>query len=176
MAEFLSSLKGAELSGAQQHAARNFAVLYAGAVMATKAGLLPWNLAATSKALRTCFMDGLQEISRIEDAEIRARNAILRQIERLRPLTDTTDPKAVDGWFTESKRGKLYAVRTPRFEEWFVDSEEERAALRWLHQTQLLKPKDGAKPDFPNTEWAVTFPKVEGKGHRCYQFWDPRKV
>lgn len=174
MRRFMDSLEGAVGSGAMQHAAQNFAILYAGAVMAQKAGLLPWNLARTRADLKTCFIDGRQEISRVEGAEDRALKTILSRIGSLKALTDETAPKAVDGWFTKTPRGRLYAVRTPSFENWFLGPEEERAAIRWLHKQQLLTLKDGAKPDFANKGWAVTFPKVEGKGQRCFQFLDPR--
>ena len=173
MKEFLGSLKGAERSGALQHAARNFAVLYAGAVMAKRAGLLRWNLAATRKALRTCFQDGQGEIARVEGAEERARTAIMKRLKGLPSADHVADMNAVDGWYKDTKRGRLFAVRTTCFREWLAGSEEERAALRWLHSAGLLQPKEGAKPDWPNVAWAVTWPKIGKASARCYQFIDP---
>ncbi len=175
MGEFLSSLKGAERSGALQHAARNFALLYAGAVMAKRAGLLPWDLSATRKALKTCFLDGLREVARVEGTEERARKAITSHLHVLGPAASVTDLNAVDGWFKNTKRGRIFAVRTTCFRDWLSSPEEERAALRWLHRMQLLQPKDGAKAEWPNVEWAVTWPKIGKTGTRCYQFLDPRQ-
>ena len=174
MACFLRSLDGATLSGAQQHAARNFALLYAGAVMAKRAGLLPWNLAVTRRALRSCFLDGLGEIARVEGAEERARKTIMSHLDNLRNVDSVSHVKEVEGWFANTKRGRLYAVRTPCFREWLSGPEEERAALRWLVQDNLLKPTDGAKPDWPNVGWAVSWSEIGREKARCYMFYDPR--
>ncbi len=174
MGIFLDSLDRTTLSGAQQHAARNFALLYAGAVMAKKAGMLPWGLAKTRDALKKCFMDGLQEISRIEGAECRARDALLQNISKLGILSESTVLRDVEGWFEETERGKLYSVKSPCFKKWFDTPEEQRAALRWLHQMRLLDLKKGARCELPNTEWATKFARVGGKGQRCYKFRYPR--
>ncbi len=173
MEEFLRSLRGAGRSGALQHTARNFAVLYAGAVMAKRAGLLRWNLAATRKALRTCFLDGIGEIARVEGAEERAKAAIVKRLKDLPSADRVADVYAVDGWYKDTKRGRIFAVRTTCFRDWLAGSEEERAALRWLHSSGLLQPKEGAKPDWPNVSWAVTWGKIRKASARCYQFADP---
>ena len=176
MERFLTLLPPVVLSGALQHAARNFAVIYAGAVMAKRAHLLPWNLATTRAALRACFLDGLHEIERGEGAEERARKIILGRLESLPSNASVLDGHDVDGWYEETKKGRIFAFRTRCFGEWFLDPDDERAALRWLERNKLLKPKKGALPDWPNVGWAVIWSRVKGKQHRCYQFRDPRRA
>lgn len=178
MEDFLRELNGEDFSGALQHAAQNFALLYAGAAMAKRAGLLPWSLKKTRVALRTCFIDGVQEIAKTADTEKRALKTMLKCLHKLGPITKATNMKEVDGWYKESSRGRIYIVRTTRLRSWLSDlPEQERAVLRWLYEKQLLILADGKKNDLPKVEWAMKSYHHQRGGsssqERCYQFHDP---
>ncbi|WP_131114261.1 DUF927 domain-containing protein [Lichenihabitans psoromatis] len=175
MQMFMDSMRGRQLSGALQHAARNFAILYAGAAMADKAGVgSRWTAESTLVALTRCFDDGLREISNMQSVEERARAKLLHRIGSVGELPSAGDQSDCQAWYTRKPNGeRIFCVRSAHFADWFAEPAELRAAVKWLWQSKLLSIRDGQKPDLPNTEWAITFPKLDGKGARSYQFKDP---
>lgn len=174
MKSFTETLSGLKLSGALQHASRNFALLFAGATLAYKAGLTPsWKHDATLNDLRRCFLDGLSVIREMQTIEMRVRKTLLKRLPEIAPSERLVEANTAQGWFDEEGGQRVYKIRTPAFNGWFASLTGVRAAIQWLLQSQLLIVKDGAKPDPLNLEWAGTFPKLKEQGHRCYQFRDP---
>jgi len=65
--EFVDAVNGSRLTDAKHHAAKNFGIIYAGACLAIKKGILPWKSKYLLESLRACFMDAMGCISTSDD-------------------------------------------------------------------------------------------------------------
>lgn len=135
--------------GAVRHAARNFALVYAGGALAIDAELLPITKKRLLKSIVTCFRDGLAEVGPPADLEKVAIAQLHGGIAAANfPLKSEIDCDGDPAGF-RSCQGKddlriLLAVKPAVFDQWFASEAHRCAALRWLHAQGLLRLRDGA--------------------------------
>lgn len=166
MDEFEAALDLNLDDGALQHAAQNFALVYAGGRLAIEAGILPWNPKDLLEAIVTCFASAMRELGRHESILSRAQEILRKKLrdEKLPPKGDGADPDKQDGFQEEGTDGVIYTVKAAAMREWFPDPAHFRAILSWLNDERLLIKADGApKPSPKGTEWAVTTPRWSGE-------------
>jgi putative DNA primase/helicase len=176
MAEFLEFLDMDLKEGALQHAARNFALVYAGGRLAMQAGLLPWREERLRSAIRTCFKAGLRSISKQEDVETKARRILRAMLKENDFPTDrkgkAPNPKA-DGFKVREDGIRVYKIRSQFFVRQFPSKAHAIAALTWLDRKGALRTAGPAR-DPGKYEWAVTSPRwPEGRKFKAIVFQDP---
>jgi putative DNA primase/helicase len=177
MAEFLEFLDMDLKEGALQHAARNFALVYAGGRLAIEAGLLPWREERLRSAIKTCFKAGLRSITKPENVTSKARRilrAMLKEKEfpTYRQGRGAPDPKA-DGFKVREDGTHVYKIRSQFFVRQFPSKAHAVAALTWLDQKGALRKASPAR-DVQSYEWAVTSPRwPEARKFKAVVFVDP---
>ncbi len=149
MNEFTTDLALNTDVGAVRHAARNFALVYAGGALAIDAELLPITKKRLLKSIVTCFRDGLAAIGPPADLQKVAIAQLHAGIAAANfPLKSEIECDGDPAGF-RSRQGKddpriLLAVKPAVFDQWFASEAHRCAALRWLHAQGLLRLRDGA--------------------------------
>ena len=171
---------------AVQHAARNFALIYAGGVQAIRGGLLPLKEARLCQSIKSCFMDGLTAMGPPRDLEVNAKKQLLdglkvTNVPEKSELGDMDDVIGFHRPFATNDDRIMFAIKPVSFSKWFADDAHAQAALRWLNSQKLLVLREGAR--FPDgavsMDGVVTFEKRSiGNGKRengrWLRFLDPR--
>jgi hypothetical protein len=188
MTSALREMKDPSLDGALQHAARNFALLYAGGVMAIDAKLFPMGKTDLLDVIAGAYRRSVNDLRVIDDPE-KAAKCILRLNLRDQKLIPSTKDLGKAGptpvGFRRQKDGKTrFTIHSTAFRNWFDNRDEAvQAALRWLHAKKVLRPKttsSGSDTTHRGIDWAVTTPRWptkqidgRGKGVRSIVFDDP---
>jgi hypothetical protein len=177
--EFMGQAKELNLDGALEHAAKNFALIYAGGRLAIEAGILPWSRAKLLDAIVSCFESAISDIRGHANALGVARRILQNKLAGEEIIAKTPNasfgPMDHAGFF-ERYSGKVrITVAAAAFAKWFANKAQMLAALRWLHGQGLLDM--GAKrasPSLKTTEWAERQRRwPDGSNPRSYVFFDP---
>ncbi len=182
MARFMDSLDTESMSEAEQHAAENFALIFAGGCLAIDAGILPYPKADLLRAVRRCFRDATRTASRKPDPLMQAKRWLRSRLDsdgvrELRGPKDRIDPSRFDGYVREDGGRRWYVIHASAFRSWFASEPAAfEATLDWLAGKRCLLPRRsrsipvGERP----AGWAeriIVWPG--GKSTRSFVFFDP---
>jgi hypothetical protein len=142
-----------------------------------EADVLPWEKDKLLKAISKCFRSFLDEVN--HDAQL-CREAELMLQDGLRSLDLPEKRTGMDlaigsksGFWESTPKGKLFAIRSTVFSEFFPDRAHENAALRQLRESKRLRlrgSEDGVRSN--GKEWAISYPKwSRTKNFRAIQFF-----
>jgi putative DNA primase/helicase len=151
MEEFLNAVKDRKLEGALQHAARNFALLYAGGRLGIESGLLPWKHENLLRALSSCLDRALTHIGHHETAPERAQKILRtwltgKTIAKRKPNSRFSEQDN-DGYYVMVQGRRRYTVHFTKFREWFgKDAAALNAAIKRLESKDLVHLKKTDKP------------------------------
>ena len=173
---------------AMQHAAKNFALVYAGGVQAIAAGLLPVQRDRLLQSIISCFSDGMAAMGPPRDLEVNATNQLVAGLQAANvpeksKLGTGNDVIGFRRPFAAEDYRVMFAIKPASFVAWFDDDALAQAALRWLNAQGLLVLREGTQ--FPDgavsMEGVVTFEKrTIGSGKRengrWIRFLDPRPM
>ena len=185
MAVFLRHLKRPLPSRAIEHAARNFALVYAAGVQAIRATLLPLTEKKLLRSIARCFNDSItclelpDQTADLALAELRTGLNSTPLLEKVR----VTPGAMVDGFYRLHRGQKLFAIRPAVFRSWFTAEGRYAAALINLQRRGLLLLRDGVQlePGAPAINLVTTFEKIGGSGAkreqgRWIRFYDPLAI
>jgi hypothetical protein len=154
---------------------KNFGIIYAGACLAIKEKILPWNQQVLLECIRSCFFDALGGIPN-PDAILNAGIARLRDIlgesSEWPPFSEYTI-KATG--FSKSINGRSQFVSYIHdFRKLFDDENQTRMVLNWLHKRDLLKVSKLEDESLEAAIWKGSTPKwPDGNAYRSYVFFSP---
>jgi putative DNA primase/helicase len=174
---FMKRAKRLKLDGALAHAAKNFAVIFAGGSLAIEAGVLPWPEDVLLDAIVTCFESAI--VRGHANALAIARRTLQKKLASDEIIERT--PNAIFGpmdhaGFSEHVNGKVrITVASAAFAKWFENRAQRLAALHWLHdQGHLDMGTKRASPSLRTTEWAERQRRwPDGSNPRSFVFFDP---
>ncbi|MEJ0091902.1 MAG: hypothetical protein WDN46_00195 [Methylocella sp.] len=160
MSTFMSKVSVPEEDGAALHAARNFALVYAGGMLAFQAGFLPWRKANILDAVATCFNDGYSLLLSRQGGEDLAKQNVKKNVEIIKNVR-VKSPSTKEFSIVERGGQKQIFMRATVFAKWFAN---------WRVLLNALKAVDSAgaliKPNTVNAlrrgtgyEWAVSTPR-----------------
>ena len=131
MAEFMERIDTRPMTPAQEHAAENFALIYAGGCLAIDAGILPYLKKDVMRAITRCCRDALKIACEDNDPLLRARR-ILRwwlesdRIFEMKSPNDRFDEFRFGGYVIKDGQRSKYVIRAASLRRWF---ETDPAAL-----------------------------------------------
>jgi putative DNA primase/helicase len=176
---FMKCAKRLKLDGALAHAAKNFAVIFAGGSLAIEAGFLPSHEDALLDAIVSCFESAISDVRGHANALAVARRTLQNKLAGEEIIEKTPNarfgPMDHAGFF-ERDNGKVrVTVASAAFAKWFENRAERLAALRWLHDQGLLDMgTKRASPSLRTTEWAERQRRwPDGSNPRSFVFFDP---
>ncbi len=182
MARFLAEFDTASMSEAEQHAAGNFALIFAGGCLAIDAGVLPYRKADLLRAIRTCFESAVRTAAKRSDPLLAAKRLLRSRLQGdgicdFIPRRRRIDPQRHAGYRHEVDGRPQYVIHAAAFRSWFsAEPAAFSAVLDWLVKKECLRPKRsrsigvGKRP----AGWAervVEWPS--GKPTRSIIFFDP---
>lgn len=177
-----------DLDGALQHAAGNFALLYAGGTLAIDAKLIKLEVSELLDVIVDVFHRSVDDLIPTEDPKRSMKRTLSRHLSDLASIPKKQAlPKVgstVVGFRDEVKGRTRDTIRSSAFRRWFDDRHDMvDAALEWLNREGALKPKNGRTTGgmAGGIDWAVTTPrwptsadqKRSAKSTRCIVFFDP---
>lgn len=157
--QFMTQMKRLKLDGALDHAAKNFALIFAGGSLAIDAGILPWEKEALLEAIGLCFEAAVFDIR----GHANALEAAKRQLRKRLRSGDLVERTAVaifgpndHAAYIERRDNKIYfTVTSKAFAGWFDNRAQIIAILRWLYEQGLLDIGDKRiSPSMKSTDWA----------------------
>jgi hypothetical protein len=184
MAEFMEGLDTTRMSGAMEHAAENFSLIYAGGCMAIDAGTLPYQKSDVLRAIERCFHDALQAVAEESDPLLRAKRILRRRLESdrifdVKSPKDMFDARRFDGYVTNDGGRWKYVIRAASFRDWLkTEAGAVGGIVAWLAQMRCLLPRqsrsalNASRP----ADWAErTFIWTDRKSTsvRSLVFYDP---
>lgn len=182
MSEFMRCAPKVE--GPLQHAARNFALLYAGGRLGIEAGILPWKPARLLNGVLKCFEDALAVIGTQDGPESETEYVERILKERLeaadivnRSADSKFGPKDHEGYRLKENGKTVYTIHAKAFRAWFGDNHRlVQAAIALLKDRQLLRAKNSRKPCEANgSDWFEQSPRwPNGRATRSIVFASPQ--
>lgn len=187
--EFLQKLRLDERDGVSGHVARNFAVIYAGGLLAIEAGLLTIKRLKLERSLVSCFKASIKQVRTPQTIEKAAARKLMKQLKNAQLPTKekaAREQKPVGFRAICKSTGQVdhYAVSGNTMKAWFPDETELQAVITWLHRKELLLLKKGAS--FPSGKFSVgavqTTEKLSGRkdetrtNERWIRFKDPQRA
>ena len=100
---FMEAVRAMRLDGALEHAGRNFALIYAGGVIAIEAKVLPWTVAGLFHAVESCFRAAVVDIRGHANSLSRARTILRAKLKsgeviEVRPGKTVTPERCAGYW------------------------------------------------------------------------------
>lgn len=164
---FIKQLSLPADDGVLFHAANNFGVCFAGAVLGIEAGVLPWNREAVLATIVGAFEEFRKVSGRPVDIRRKAKKILKSKIRELN-LRRVTKIKEVpiDGAMIKEGSRRMIVIPSPRFDELFESEAMAREALMALDEAGLLRKTKSAGPaTTANKKWAEVFVKLaDGNG------------
>jgi hypothetical protein len=178
MNQFVGRMPAAAHDGVARQMAKNFGLLYAGAILAIEAGVLHWPRLHLQQALKRAFDDAF-ELCKVVDRlalglEILKKNLREKIVERKPDSTFGHGDEHAGFWKIEGG-GKVIVVHASQFRSWFTGDAQTRRILEWLSSEGHLKQAENA------TKGVVTQTDLNGptvrwpndKMVRSFVFQDP---
>ncbi|MGD0635449.1 MAG: hypothetical protein ABSA13_14440 [Beijerinckiaceae bacterium] len=177
---FLDEVAADQLSEVWQHAAENFALAYAAACLAIRAGILDYDKDEVMRAITKCFFAAFKASSEEVDTVAKAKDILRRHLASghvYRGPTKRAFPASAEGFLVQNEQRATFTIRVPAFRKWF---QEEPGALkeilRWLDTNKFLVPRQphaGAAKEGPH-DWAIKqVTWLDGRSERSIVFFDP---
>ncbi len=139
---FLTRAKRLKLDGALDHAAKNFALIFAGGSLAIDAGILPWEKEALLEAIALCFEAAVFDIRGHVDALEAAKNHLRKRLSSGEVVQRTAGaifgPDEHPAYFERRDKKIWFTVSSKAFAGWFDNRAQLIAILRWLYEQGLL--------------------------------------
>jgi Domain of unknown function (DUF927) len=180
-ATFVKTVDTGRASEPIVHAAKNFGVIYAGGILAVRAGLLPLSERVLLKRLKACFqrcMAPKPDKTRAHGLQLlnAGLNAAIDGVKRGEHReTFQSEPK--NGASSSRIPLRFTIAATTLFRSWFAgDVAAMNAALLWLRANQLLvlKPSPHEMSGRLSIETARRNKRINGRQVGCIVFDDPR--
>ncbi|MEW6437788.1 MAG: DUF927 domain-containing protein [Pseudomonadota bacterium] len=148
--------------GALQHAAKNFAVCFAGAALAIESEVLPWEVDSTRSVIVEAFEEFRKVNGRPLDARRKAKSILKSKLKELDlPTVSKIKKLPGDGVILKSGPQRRYVIPSSRFDELFETEMLAREALVALEEAGCLQKTKGAgSATTANKKWAEIFVKL----------------
>ncbi|QAY96418.1 hypothetical protein CWB41_12320 [Methylovirgula ligni] len=159
--------------GALQHAARNFAVCFAGAALAIESEVLPWKVDSTRSVIVEAFEQFRKVNGRPLDARRKAKSVLKSKLKELDlPTVSKIKKRPDDGVILKAGLQRRYVIPSSRFDELFETELLAREALMALEEVGHLEKTKGAGPaTTANKKWAEIYVKLpDGTNFRAIKF------
>jgi hypothetical protein len=139
--------------------ASNLGVLYAGARLASEAGLLRCTNHEIGSALRQCFQRAVAAL--VDDRKV-LRSALMKlqrklagdTVLRVQEVRAARSGSSCDGWREKEPDGIVYTVRAQAILRWLADPLARRLALEWLNERGfIIHAKRVARSSSAGLEW-----------------------
>jgi hypothetical protein len=184
MAEFMEGLDTTRMSGAMEHAAENFSLIYAGGCLAIDAGILRYRKSDLLRAVERCFRRTLQTAAEERDPLLRAKRLLRRRLEskvimQLKSGSDSFDARRFDGYVATDGGRWRYVIRAASLRDWFkTEPGAARGIVAWLEQKRCLLPRQprSAKGVDRPSDWAertLVWRDRQSTSVRSIVFYDP---
>jgi hypothetical protein len=179
MKSFMDGIETKGMSGAMEHAAENFSLIYAGGCMAIEAGILQYRRDDLFNAIEECFLDARKTAIEARDPLSLAKRILKRQLESDRILRKASgsvklDHASFDGFVRRRETRMEYTIRAAAFRKWFETTPRLHASMiKWLEQKRFLLPRKTREEGKP-ADWAEkTVEWPDGTPTRSIVFFDP---
>ncbi len=180
--QFMAHVRPLKLDPALEHAAKNFALVYAGGCLGIEAGVLPQSRKRTLADVLMCFKAGLAVIRGHENALEIAKDRLSQHlassdIVRARRAAKF-GPDDHPGYYDVSGGKRSYTIHAAKFRTWFDSPVQCAAIVSWLSEEgYLIIGGKAARPSPKTTEWAERMPRwPNGTAQRSFTFRDPFKT
>lgn len=181
-AEFIAHIRPMKLDPPLEHAAKNFALVYAGGCLGIDAGILPWSRKHTLADVLTCFKAGLAVIRGQENVLDIAKRRLsehlaAKDVIRFRPSAKF-GPGDYPGYYEVDGTNRKYTIHAAKFRTWFDSPVQCAAIVHWLSdEGHLITGSRVARRSPSSTEWAERMPRwPDGNAQRSFTFRDPFKT
>jgi putative DNA primase/helicase len=179
MKEFMKGIETTGMSGAMEHAAENFSLIYAGGCMAVEAGILKYTKDAVFDAIEGCFLDARKTAIESRDPLNLAKRTLKQnltsdRISRQSKGMTKEDQARFDGFVRHKDARTEYIIRAAALRKWYETMPRlHTSIIKWLEQKHFLLPRK-TRGEGNSTDWAeknVTWP--DGTPTRSIVFLDP---
>lgn len=134
MDEFEAEVKSLALKQSLHHAARCFALIYAGGRIAISAKILPWKPDNLLKAIAKCFGAAVR---RIRDPETDAIQILKKKVVNLRAwpkMSTKAEWRALEGYLAKTDGKAVVRIASTALHGWFSNPAQVRLVLDWLER------------------------------------------
>jgi hypothetical protein len=169
---FLESVNATFCDGVTAHVAKDFAILFAGASLAIKSGVLPWKNAFLLNSLSQSFEDARSAMKAANPLSLAKKILSARLADSIKKRTSEScfDETQAAGFKVQKEKNAIYVVHEKAFREWFDTDLQVSLIRQWLADKNLLvTSRSGGPGKAPtrNRRWP------SGKNVRSIVFWEP---
>ncbi|MFH1339665.1 MAG: DUF927 domain-containing protein [Pseudomonadota bacterium] len=118
--------------------ARKFGLIYAGGLLATDFGLVPWKSNDVMVATRICYLAARSLLPDKGVAIRKGRSALHRFLGTLKRKREINDFRAEPGFVTKKGGQSVYLISVDAFNNAFASREDLDLTLNWLQQEKLI--------------------------------------
>lgn len=145
MSLFENKVRWDDMTIVHEQISSNFAVMFAGAMLAVEAGLLPFTEQEVGRSIKKCFQDAIGTLS---DPRAKLHSGLQSLSEHLQSssvirVADGEETKRLDlagaaGWCKRTERSDTFVVRAREFSRWLNEPAERKLVLDWLDKKGFL--------------------------------------